>query len=246
MRENYDKKTAQGEQPPPRPALPRQTTGRRPLRDAPRGYLRTLPRQVRLDRREPGARQPIAARAPPPRSRLCAAGSASRPRGLQRERRTAVRSRTFPQDRHEHAGAAPPPERPPSPAASPAPDLNLSRCPAVVIGLGIQPQIFVLVVGPEPGHAAIVPQDLDRWDRGTLQHNSLRGRLPRGAGGGQGSCPRRKWCLGAGAQGGRPRPRGGRGRPLGLVRRPPGRPPSGRRSRTCSRHRKTGADLVIS
>lgn len=47
------------------------------------------------------------------------------------------------------------------------PDLDLSRCPAFVIGLEIQPQIFVLVVGPEPGrHAAIVTHDLDQTHRG--------------------------------------------------------------------------------
>ncbi|WP_160160443.1 hypothetical protein [Streptomyces sp. 1-11] len=42
------------------------------------------------------------------------------------------------------------------------PDLSLSRCAAFVIGLEVQPQIFVLVVGAEPGrHIAILAHDLD-------------------------------------------------------------------------------------
>ncbi|MGW2727427.1 hypothetical protein [Streptomyces sp. NPDC001494] len=41
------------------------------------------------------------------------------------------------------------------------PDLNLSRCSAFVIGLEIQPQIFVPVVGAEPGrHVAILAPTL--------------------------------------------------------------------------------------
>lgn len=47
-------------------------------------------------------------------------------------------------------------------------DLNLPRCQTLTIGLEIQPQIFVLVVGAEPGrHAAILAQHLDQTDRGT-------------------------------------------------------------------------------
>ncbi len=129
--------------------------------------------------REPAVLQPTAARTPPRRSRPPAAGPASRTWNLRRERRTAVHSGTSPRDRHDHASAAPLPRKPPSPDASPAPGPQPVALPT---GLEIQPQIFVLVVGTEPGrHAAILTHDLDQRDRGPRSRRRLgrRGVPPR-------------------------------------------------------------------